>query len=477
MNSRQLVFISHANPEDNEFACWLGTRLTAAGYEVWADVLTLLGGRAFWQDIGNAIRNEAAIVVIALSRASYQKDGLLNEVALAANTAKQLGKQQFVIPIRLDDLPFSDFPEQLIRLGAIEFSSNWADGLSALLETFREAQVPKSACDVGHALADWRKFRLRQSARISDTPEIVFSNWFQITSLPSHLYFTRFAATQQAMERAFEEFQSPTVQHLRLAASFADADALQLETPNIPLTPAYCPSLIPFLEGHGTEGPRVSWREAQNMVTSLLRKAWEQFVRSQGLLPYEFAHGRAWFVPLDLIEGNVATFQDEDGKKRRRRLVGRSERRSVYWHFAVSLQISLLDPRHIVLRTSVVFTQDGKTPLDSKPRAERLRKGFCRNWWNDRWRDLLRALVAYLTNGKEELSLPLGGGAVAGIAAGPMGFEAPMSILEADSHSPPDEDLVEDETEADALDDFSSDMHDMGVENLIDDGPEDEESA
>lgn len=36
---RQTVFISHANPEDNEFAAWLGTRLIGAGYQVWSDLL------------------------------------------------------------------------------------------------------------------------------------------------------------------------------------------------------------------------------------------------------------------------------------------------------------------------------------------------------------------------------------------------------------------------------------------------------
>ena len=40
--TRDAIFISHA--KDNEFTVWLGARLTAAGYEVWADVLGLRGG-------------------------------------------------------------------------------------------------------------------------------------------------------------------------------------------------------------------------------------------------------------------------------------------------------------------------------------------------------------------------------------------------------------------------------------------------
>ena len=465
---RHLVFISHANPEDNEFASWLGTRLTAAGYEAWTDVLNLKGGEPFWRDIGTVIKEEAAVVVIALSRASYQKDGVLNEIALAVNTGRQLNKQQFIIPIRLDDLPFSDFPEQLIRLNAIgEFSSNWADGFSRLLRALRNIQVPQSTSDVGEALASWQKFKLRQSASISDTPESIFSNWFQISSLPSHIYFSRFKASQEAMECAFNEFQSPTAPYMRLAVSFADTATLQMETPDILLEHAYRVPLPQFLDGQKTNRPQVSWRDARNIVTRLLRQAWEQFARNQGLLLCEFAHGSAWFVPLDMIEGNIATFQDENGKKRRR-LVGWSKKRGVYWHFAVSGKVSTSNPRHLTLRPHVVFTQDGKTPLESKARAHRLRRSFCKNWWNDRWRDLLRAFVAALANGKEEFPLSLGGDAVATIAASPMGFDAPLSITENDSVPIAEEDHVEDEAEADALDDFDSALDETDFDDLLD---------
>ena len=474
MRERNIVFISHANPEDNEFASWLGTRLTAAGYEVWADVLNLLGGETFWRDIGNTIKEEAAIVVVALSYASYQKDGVLDEIALAVNTGRKLSKGQFIIPIRLDDLPFSDLPEQLIRLNVIDFSSNWADGFGQLLKALKDSQIPQSTSDFGEALSAWQKFKLRQSASISDTPESVFSNWFQICSLPSHINFSRFdaAQSQESVKHAFDGFQSPTAQHMRLAVSFANTDTLQMETPNIPLEHAYRVPLTRFLDGRGPIGPQ-SWWDAQNIVTGLLRKAWEQFARSQSLLHYEFAHGSAWFVPLGLIKGNIATFQDENGKKRRRRLVGRSETRSVYWHFAVSGKVSMADPQHLLLRTHVVFTRDGKTPLDSQSLADRLRKSFCKNWWNDRWRDLLRAFVADLADGKEEFSLSLGGDAVATIAASPMSFESPLSITENGSMATAEEDHVGDETEADALDDFDSALDETDFDDLL--NHEDEE--
>ena len=32
--ARRIVFISHSNPEDNDFTTWLAARLALAGYEV-----------------------------------------------------------------------------------------------------------------------------------------------------------------------------------------------------------------------------------------------------------------------------------------------------------------------------------------------------------------------------------------------------------------------------------------------------------
>ena len=475
MTERRIVFISHANPEDNEFASWLGTRLTAAGYEVWTDVLNLIGGETFWRDIGEVIREEAAVVIVALSRASYRKDGVLDEIALSVSTSRRLNKRQFIMPVRLDNLPFSDFPEQLVRLNAIDFSRNWADGFSTLLQALQDTRVPQSTSDFGEALATWQKFRLRQSASISETPETVLSSWFKINSLPSHIYFSHFRASQEAMKRAFDTFQIPAAKYARLAVSLADTSALQMQTPEIPLEQAYCIPLHRFLEGRETNGPPVSWLDARNLVIDLLHQAWELFAANQGLMLYEFAHGSAWFVPLDLIEGNVATFTDENGRQRRRRLVGRSEKRGVYWHFAVSGRVSLTVPQHLFLRAHVVFTQDGRTPLVSKSRAQRLRKGFCKNWWNDRWRDLIRAFVAALANGEKEFSLPLGGESVATIVASPIAFEAPLSIVEKGSVSVIEEDYVENETEADTLDDFDDDLDDTEFEDLLDHEDEEQE--
>jgi len=80
---RNMIFISHANPEDNKFAEWLALRLAREGYPVWCDVTKLLGGEDFWRDIEAAIRERTIKFLFVLSKCSNEKQGTLMEVAVA----------------------------------------------------------------------------------------------------------------------------------------------------------------------------------------------------------------------------------------------------------------------------------------------------------------------------------------------------------------------------------------------------------
>ena len=67
---RDVVFISHATPQDNDFVKWLGARLIGLGYNVWADVFELKGGTPFWRSIEEAIRGRAIKGQPVLARSS-----------------------------------------------------------------------------------------------------------------------------------------------------------------------------------------------------------------------------------------------------------------------------------------------------------------------------------------------------------------------------------------------------------------------
>jgi hypothetical protein len=113
-----------------------------------------------------------------------------------------------------------------------------------------------------------------------------------------------------------------------------------------------------------------------------------------------------WFLPDGFQPGNRVRYADHRGTERVRTLVGQSPRRAVYWHFAIEARPSIAG-QEVRLIPHVVFSEDGRTPLPSEDRQHTLRRGFCRNWWNARWRDLLCATLSYLARGAEIIDLPV----------------------------------------------------------------------
>jgi len=143
---RDVVFISHATPDDNEFVRWLGTRLTGFGYKVWADIFDLVGGTPFWNSIEEAIRKKSLKVVFVVSKASCHPDrsGVRNEISVADTVRKSLMDPEFIIPVRIDDVPFGELPIQIHQLNAIDFTSGWGQKLAELVGDVDESQRAKT---------------------------------------------------------------------------------------------------------------------------------------------------------------------------------------------------------------------------------------------------------------------------------------------------------------------------------------------
>ncbi|WP_230487985.1 toll/interleukin-1 receptor domain-containing protein [Novosphingobium sp. ES2-1] len=79
---REAIFISHASPEQNMFTLWLGAKLAAMGYEVWADVLRLKGGDD-WQR-----KLEQAQAVVTENNADFP-EAVLTPLNIEARTADE----------------------------------------------------------------------------------------------------------------------------------------------------------------------------------------------------------------------------------------------------------------------------------------------------------------------------------------------------------------------------------------------------
>lgn len=429
-SERSLVFVSHANPEDNGFATWLAGQLALAGYSVWSDVMKLVGGETIWDDIEQTIRYRAAKVIAVLSRHSQNKPGVLDEIDLAVRVERASGLERFLLPIRLDDMPYADIRANIARKMVIDFRDNWALGLHKLLSVLERDRVVRKPSSNADALAGWVRDRIAQRSGLILGPQELISNWLPIQQLPSAVFMHDISAPSEHIDSLIRTFRSPCFRYLRLIGSFANSEDFQHDLPSeIRIAEKYRISTDEFLLGTPNELPGMQRWEAQKFIINLLRQSWNLKMKNRGLLSFETASGQlAWYMPKGFSDSNRVDFLDAAGKKRRKSLVGWSERRQVYWHFAVEARPVLGHSPHFLLKQHVIFTPDGIAPIESKERMHLLRRRFCKSWWNDRWRDLLIAYIHWLGEDKS-LTLEVGANASVSLSESLMTIQSPVSVL------------------------------------------------
>ena len=189
---KDTVFISHATPADNTFAAWLATKLELCGYNVWVDINNLSPSVDFWNTIEQTIRNEAVKFIFVASAASIDsgRDGVQKELAVADKVRRQF--PNFIVPVRIDDINFNDFPVEILRLNAIDFYNDWAKGLDALLKHFSDENIPKLNSNSGsqYYLDRWYTSQASFRSQITDDMDEYCSNLFPV-ELPRSVYIYR----------------------------------------------------------------------------------------------------------------------------------------------------------------------------------------------------------------------------------------------------------------------------------------------
>ena len=107
--------------------------------------------------------------------------------------------------------------------------------------------------------------------------------------------------------------------------------------------------------------------------------------------------------------------------------VGRSEKLQAYWHLAVEFQASVGKQHRYTAMTHVVFTSDGKTLFSSTSQQHRLRRSFCKQWWQDRWRDLISAYLAKLSEQESILKISIAPHRTVTVSTSPLKFISPVN--------------------------------------------------
>ena len=81
--TRHIVFISKATPGDDEFVLWLAPRLEAAGYTVFADILSLEPGDRWRKQVTGTLQNKAVKMLLCCRDFTLGRDNVQEEIGIA----------------------------------------------------------------------------------------------------------------------------------------------------------------------------------------------------------------------------------------------------------------------------------------------------------------------------------------------------------------------------------------------------------
>ena len=378
------------------------------GYQVWSDVTQLFGGEKWWDDIEQAVDQFTCKFILVITKTSLSKPGVQREVelALAAESDHQL--PNFIIPVIIDDSEFGGQPYDLSERNIIAFSEGWGTGLGKLAERLSRDNVPAGLVEnnLGHKLAELSTPPLQ----LQYQEDFVLSNWLSVQSLPQQLNFYRLPIDVRKWSKTFEGCLFPWFEWGGMLVTFAAQEDLKQFLP-----PHFAVSGAPQLKLEAVLGNKPRNHsgfirgEVIKKVNYLLAEAWHSHMRALGLHCYELASGKvSWFFPNEDYYSGKKVFADIFGVERKKQVIGYSGKNAVHWHFAVEPKVQYGQHPKFCLVPHVVFTEDGRTPLSDKDRMHRLRRGFCKSWWNGRWRDLLLGYMELVTQGKPALDIYLG---------------------------------------------------------------------
>ncbi|QGG93265.1 TIR domain-containing protein (plasmid) [Agrobacterium sp. MA01] len=463
---RESIFISHATPEDNAFTLWLGNRLDAMGYDVWADIFRLKGGDNWEVILEEAIRHRAGKVLVVSNPVSMAKQGVRNEISIALTTGKGINDDSFVIPLRTAEYE-SSF--QMVHAQRVDFMKGWAHGLRDLIETLQAAGIPRRGASERSRI--WREISLRDGRGVVETSERLVSNWLRVKVLPRDLRIYDFAGgiSIGAKDRAVKSCPLPLVPSGRGFLTFASPPALHEHFgDSLPISITGIVETEEFLT-RGAPGYRIDTNHARRHVVDLMRQGIDRRLRQAGLQATEMASGRnMWWPDKNAAGLEQKAFSWEHGPSGRRQLVGQSKARNVFWHYGISAWPATAPFHHFRLSGHVIFTVDGRSTVGDARRMHTMRRTMCKSWRNDRWRDLMLAYLGWVAGNATELSIDMGGDAFMTLEVPPVQFDVPFGLAETAA--------AEEQEDEETGDILASSDDDFGFDDENDfDIPEDEE--
>jgi hypothetical protein len=437
MTSRETIFISHGNPEDNLFAGWLAARLKAGGYRVWID-LWHDKGHPTWEEIETEIRQSARRLIALVSTAGVVKPGFKDEINAAVGVARDLDDPGFILPIRLNAISFrTEVPIQLARLNFIDgHNRGWDEVLADIIEQLQRDQIPAAAIPSAGLIETWLARHRAISSLVSRNPERVLTNWFRVASFPREVNFYTSGSSHAAWEAAASSIKLPKRYHEGVLCTFASAADVRMSLPlGVRVKTLRGLHIEEFLDG-SSAAPAFSVRaDARRVMVDIIRQGFGDAAAARGFRSHNLANRVCWYPKLSTVGDGRVGF-DCDGFTGSRQLLGRHK--DFFWHYAVSVDV-LWSPTRIVGSGHVVFSLDGENILSQSKLAACLRRQAVKSKRNAWWRDVMLAYFAKLAGEASEIALPVGSEASVCIERWPISLQSPLRLdFDSDVDESPD---------------------------------------
>ncbi|SEC58731.1 TIR domain-containing protein [Rhizobiales bacterium GAS191] len=426
-SARTVVFLSKGTPGDDEFALWLGPRLEEAGYEVFADILTLEPGERWRLSITATLQDRAIKMLLCCRDSTLAKEGVQEEIGIASDLVKTLKDPKFIIPLRL--APY----RKLFGIGElqyIDFARGWADGLAKLLAALKRQKVSRDETAV-RINPNWDLYKRRGAILLKNEPERLTSNWLRVASAPDIVrYFEPVGAVDRfALANACHASRFPATLVHRGFLSFGSVDEINEGFAIVGRFEAkHEVGLISFIqEGLGACG--LAPQDASNVVVSMFRQAWDSYCRARGFR--EYAYSKAVGFHASAAQARVGERIPWGRQGDRRSSMLRNVAKGHVWEYGVSSLPAFWPFPHFKLKSRVLFspplTEEAGEPYDDGKKQHRLRRTICKGWRNKQWHGRLMAFMEVLSRDSSFIALALGETAFVHLEAAPILFSSPVS--------------------------------------------------
>lgn len=434
---RDTVFLIKSSPIDDEFALWLAPKLEAAGYRLFADILTLQPGDRWRREINRALQYRAAKVLLICRDATLADRHVQDDLDIALEMSREMGDPRFVIPLRLEA------GRKVKGVGdavAVDFVRGWGEGVGLLLDALRRQKVPRSAATPAID-PNWEVFRRRGAVPLLDEAERLTSNWLRVAEGPEIIrYFEITGARERKfLDRALADFSYPCALHGSGIITFADQSAIDLAFASAGrFELKHKVPLLAFVEG-GFPALGIERQVASNLIVSMIKKAWSGYCREKGFVEHRYSNAVGFHAsPLQAPTGQRIPW-GKQGDRRSSML--RNVAKGHIWQFGVTAMPYVWPFWHLKLKSRVLFSTDNGTagglPITDPKKLHRLRRSICKGWRNKQWHGRMLAFLELLSGESAYIRLALAPDVALLVEAAPMLFTSPVStalpdLLDAD---------------------------------------------